>query len=176
MELPPPITAADLTTYATVGSTVTAVLAFAISIWTAWAQRQHNKLSVRPLPEIQLRDMNGHIQVKLINNGTGPLVIKKLEVLDNKKIVGRALIELIPLGGRGWNFFVDIIDGRSIAPNGEILLLDLEYDTNNITEREFAKSTRVALCNLDINISYKSIYGNTLPSYQKKLTWFSRLI
>lgn len=175
MEFPAAATIADLTTYATIGSTVIAVMAFVISIWTAWTQRQHNKLSVRPLPEIQLRDMNGHIRIKLINNGTGPLIINKLEVLNKNKVVGRALIDLMPLGG-GWSFFVAAIDGRSVAPNGEITLLDFEYDPNNIAELDFATLTREALCGLNIDISYKSIYGNTLPRYKKDLVWFGRLL
>jgi hypothetical protein len=170
------LTIAAFATYSTIGSTVVAIMALGMSIWTAWIQRQHNKLSVRPLPEIQLRDMNGQVRVKLINNGTGPLIIKSLEVLDGKKIVGRALIQLMPSGGHGWNFFVDIIDGRSIAPNGEITLIDLEYDPHNKAELDFATSTRAALSCLGIRIHYKSIYGNNLPSHQRDLAWFGRLL
>ncbi|QVN05640.1 hypothetical protein JYG35_18590 [Pseudomonas rhodesiae] len=176
VEVPVAFAVSDWTAYATIGSTVIAVLAFVISIWTGWIQRQHNKLSVMPLPEIQLKDMNGYICVKLINNGTGPLIIKKLEVLHGKNVVGRALIDLMPPGGSEWSFFVYIVDDRSIAPNGEIILLELEYDPNDSVEQDFATLTRQALCTLCIDLSYKGIYGDTFPVYKKDLTWFCRLL
>ena len=85
MSVPTAIQPLDLATYLSIGATIIALLAVIVSSWTAWMQRQHNKLSFRPFPEIQLRDMNGHIKISLTNNGTGPLIIKTLNVLKYKK-------------------------------------------------------------------------------------------
>lgn len=176
MEMPTGLNVADLTAYATIGSTAIAIMAFFISVWTGRIQRQHNRLSVRPLPEIQLRDMDGHIRVKLINNGTGPLIIERLAVLESGKVVGSSLIELMPAGFVGWTFFVHVVDGRSIAPNGEIVLIDLEYDSRDSAERRFAMSVRGILRALEVRVEYSSIYGNALPVYEKELDWFGRLL
>lgn len=169
-------TVTDLTAYATIASTLIATIAIAISIWTGWIQRQHNKLSVRPLPEIQLRDMIGHISVKLINNGTGPLIVKKFTVIDCNNCAHKTLIDLMPPTSSGWTFFVHIMDNRSIAPNGEIILLELNYDPNNSEEKNPATLTRATLRDLKINLIYQSVYGNTLPQYEKELKWFGRLL
>ncbi|NWF08377.1 hypothetical protein HX810_12000 [Pseudomonas salomonii] len=165
----------DLATCLTIGATFIALIAVIISGWTAWMQRQHNKLSFSPFPEIQLRDMNGQVRIQISNNGTGPLIIQTLTVKRNDVVVGKTLIELMPPNGQ-WSFFVHEIDGRSIKPAGDIILLDFKYDPENQKELDFANHTRKALCTLEIEITYKNIYNDILPIYKKNLTWFSRLI
>ncbi|WP_421552635.1 hypothetical protein [Pseudomonas yamanorum] len=170
------ITALELATYSTIGATIVALLAFFTSIWSAMTQRKHNRLSVRPLPEVQLRDMDGHIRIQLRNNGTGPLIIDTFRVGSGENKGGKTLIELMPQNESNWTFFVHNIDGRSIRPNGEIILLELEYDHNNGAELAFANSTRAILCKLEIVVNYKSVYNDKLPQYDKSLSWFGRLI
>jgi len=165
----------DLATYLTIGATFIALIAVIISGWTAWMQRQHNKLSFSPFPEIQLRDMDGQVRVQISNNGTGPLIIQTLTIKRNNGVVGKALIELMPPSGQ-WSFFVHEVDGRSIKPAGDIVLLDLNYNPDNFQELAFANQTRKSLCTLEIEITYRNIYNDVLPIYKKSLTWFGRLI
>jgi hypothetical protein len=44
-------------------------------------QREHNRISVKPLPDIILADYEDEIAVRIHNHGLGPMMIDKLEVL-----------------------------------------------------------------------------------------------
>lgn len=175
MAVPTATQSIDLATYLSIGASTIALLAVIVSSWTAWMQRQHNKLSFRPFPEIQLRDMSGHIKISLTNNGTGPLIIKTLSVLKYKKNTEKALIELMP-AYNGWTFFAHNVDGRSIKPSGDIILLELEYNPQNPNQLNIANLIRENLRTLDIEIKYMNVYENIFPTYTKNLSWFGRLI
>ena len=70
-----------------------AILALSISLFSIiigalsfWIQRKHNRLSVRPLAAIEVRDLPRalphlprEITLTLSNNGTGPMIIKSIE-------------------------------------------------------------------------------------------------
>jgi hypothetical protein len=133
------------------------LIALGVALWTALLQRQHNRLSVRPLAQILVRDLRGHIRVKLYNNGTG------------------ALISAMPDGGE-WGFFVGNVDGRSIRPGASINLLDLKYDESSKPELEFSRQVRTALQHLTVSVKYGDIYGKKMPVYEKALDWFGRTL
>src|SRR5215831_9348086 len=62
-------------------SLVVAFLAFLSTRKTAKAQQEHNRLSVRPLLNIVFGNYETNLFVSLVNNGTGPMVIKSTKVI-----------------------------------------------------------------------------------------------
>jgi hypothetical protein len=122
-----------------------------------------------------VRDLRGHIRVKLYNNGTGPLIIKKLRVHKPGVKPYDALISAMPDGGE-WGFFVGNVDGRSIRPGASINLLDLKYDESSKPELEFSRQVRTALQHLTVSVKYGDIYGKKMPVYEKALDWFGRTL
>lgn len=170
------ITLDQLGTLANVATTLIAVCALFSTLWAALIQRQHNKLSVRPIPQIELRDMNNHILINLCNNGAGPLIINKFTVKDKNKTLGNSLIECLPKEQIYWTFFVACIDGRSIRPNDQITLIELEYEYSDKKQLALADLVRWRLAELTIEIEYENVYQDTMPTYTKTLEWFKRLL
>jgi hypothetical protein len=74
---------------AAIGSAVVASIALVLSLISLWIsiaalrhQRKHNRLSVRPLAYIMIGDYEDRVFVKLTNNGTGPMIIKSIKVIN----------------------------------------------------------------------------------------------
>lgn len=153
------------------------VISMWISVWSARTQRQHNKLSVRPLAEITVADYEDSLRVKLWNNGTGPMIILGVSVSDGKNSKD-SLIDWMPdlPRGRPWSTFTHSLHNRTLQAGAEITLLELtEYEN----ERNFSKSRdliRKALASLEVNVKYTDIYGSVICPYKKPLSWFGRHI
>lgn len=162
-------------------SAAAAVIALLISLiavliaWlTARQQREHNKLSVRPIPEITIADYENSLRVKLRNHGAGPLLINSFSALFKGNSC-KSLIDCMPdLNGRHWTNFSGEIDGRTLLPGNEIVLVELTAEPG---ESHFSISrdlARLALSETKILVSYSDIYKSNFPQYTKGLSWFRR--
>ena len=162
-------------------SAVAAVIALLISliaVYVAWRtakqQREHNTLSVRPIPEVTVADYEDSLRVKLRNHGSGPLLIKSFSTVFRERSC-KSLIECMPdLNGRHWANFSGAIDGRTLLPGKEIVLVELTAEPN---EKNFSiprDKARRSLSETEVHVSYSDIYGSDFPQYTKNLSWFKR--
>lgn len=168
--------------FAAMASAFVALLALLVSTLSVWlsiramsAQQKHNELAVRPLAEITVGDYEDSLRVKLINNGTGPMIIGILEV-DNGTHTKSSIIDWMPLlpAGRYWTNFTQSLEDRTLQPGSEIVLLEL---TEHESETDFASCrdiTRNALAPLTVRVNYKDIYNKSMPPRSKSLSWFGR--
>jgi hypothetical protein len=146
-----------------------------ISVWAVQSQRRQNQLSVRPLAAVTVADYENKLRVKLVNNGTGPMIVTAVTVSDGSRALP-SVLEWMPSlpKGRAWNTFSQAMANRSLAPGGEVVLLELtEYDE----EQGFAKCrdiVRAALAPLTVNIEYTDIYNTVMPPHKQALSWFGR--
>jgi hypothetical protein len=132
---------------------------------TSKAQRKHNQLSVRPLLNITFGNYETNLFVSLVNNGTGPLILKSIKVIgaaDPAKPLIDAMPDLPPDDLVALRYFASDPNGLSIrADGGEIILLRLRY----IGEKEFQNrfntprdKIRTALGPLTLRVEYTDIY------------------
>lgn len=154
---------------------VVSTIAVAISIWGVCSQRKHNKLTVRPLAEITVADYEDSLRVKLLNNGTGPMIVTEVTV-SNGSDVKQCVVDWMPAlpNDRSWNNFTDDLRDRTLRPGGEIVLLEL---TEHEKEKGFSRcrdTVRQALAPLRVTVSYTDIYNQIMPSRVKDLSWFGR--
>lgn len=172
-------TANAISALAGVSVALVALLVSALSVFFTWKalkiQRIHNHLSVRPLPYITVGDYENQLFVKIRNNGTGPLIIRKLSVLGVEE-PSSTLVSNMPMLDSGvvWTNFTAASEGRSIPVGGEMVLLEL---TGSIDDSNFISSrqkVRTALGSLALNLEYTDIYGNELPASSRDLSWFHR--
>jgi len=161
---------------AAIGSVAVAIIALIFSIGSSAAQRKHNRLSVRPLASVLLGDYEKQVYVKLTNNGTGPMIIKSIRII-NAPNPSRPLIDAMPKlqPGVDWTMFLPrAVVNRSIRPGGVIVLLLLASkcsDSKFILSRD---QVRQALGRLEVHVEYTDIYGSTLPIYTRNLDLFHR--
>src|SRR5262249_20934 len=112
-------------------SLVIAVLAFLSSRKTSRAQQEHNRLSVRPLLNIAIGNYELNLFVSLVNNGTGPAVIKSITDIgaaNPSEPLIKAMPDLPHDDLVSLRYFASDPTGRSIrAGGGEFVLLQLRY-------------------------------------------------
>ena len=142
-----------------------AVLAFLVALGTTWAQRKHNQLSVRPLLDIAIGNYELNLFVSLVNNGTGPLILKSIRVIgapDPMKPLIDAMPDLPPYNLIALRYFASDPNGRSIrAAGGEIILLRLRYTGGKEFQNRFdtpREKIRGALGPLTLRVEYTDIY------------------
>jgi hypothetical protein len=122
-------------------------------------------------------DYENQVFVKLTNNGTGPMIIRSIRIV-NAPDPSRPLIDAMPplQPDVYWTNFVEDVAGRSIRPGGEIVLVDLSSGSGE-SEDQFALSrdqVRQALGELEVHVEYTDIYGSTLPIGTRSLDFFHR--
>lgn len=166
---------------ATIASAVAALLALFVSVvalliawWAARVQRHHNKLSVRPVPEVTVADFEDALRVKLRNHGSGPLLIKSLRV-NGYNGTEKTLVAAVPaLPGRPWTNFAGEIDGRALLPGSEIVLLELADTDRELGFGSSRDLARKALAVATVSLSYSDVYESKFELYSKSLQWFGR--
>lgn len=149
-----------------------------ISVWAVNSQRRHNELSVRPLAEIMVGDYEHSLRVKLRNNGIGPMIVTAVTVSDGTN-AKPSLIDWMPddlPNERDWNDFVDDIRGRTLAPGGEIVLLELTEYEKEVGFASCRDMVRAALAPLSLNVEYTNIYNTVMEPKRRDLDWFGRTL
>jgi hypothetical protein len=151
------------------------MISVGISVWAVVSQRKHNELSVRPLGEVTVADYEDSLRVKLRNHGIGPMIVSAVTVSDGSSAKPKLLDWMPDLPrSRPWTNFTDEVRNRTLAPGGEMILLELtEYDG----EADFAEArdlVRAALAPLTVNVEYTNVYGSIMPPVRKDLSWFGR--
>ncbi|HJD72922.1 MAG TPA: hypothetical protein K8V13_15045, partial [Enterobacter roggenkampii] len=70
-----------------------------------------------------------------------------------------------------WDRFTGNVDGRIIAVDKEITLIQASFETGKNFIRQQLRSE---LSNLELKLTYNDIYEIEQPKITKKLDWFSR--
>jgi hypothetical protein len=165
-------------------SLLVAVQAFRVAQNTARAQHEHNQLSVRPLVNITFGDYENDLFVRLVNNGTGPMVIESMTVIGAAN-PSEPLINAMPDLPRNdlvtWTHYIaSDTTGRSIrAGGGQLGLLRLGRDNRKeaLALRDlFALSRdtiRAALGPLRLRVEYTDIYGKRFVT-ERSFDYFLR--
>lgn len=162
-------------------STLFASLVAAISILVAcyslWVQRRHNVLSVRPILHIDIGDYENMISVGLKNAGVGPLRVDAFTVhCSHHNRTTTTLIEQMIENDLDtiWTNFRSDLAGYWLEPGGELNLLRLEGDPEEIEFQASRDAARRALCRMDVRVSYSDIYSTRIATTSRKLGWFGR--
>jgi hypothetical protein len=140
-------------------------------------QREHNRISVKPLPDFIFGDYENEIKVKIHNHGLGPMIIDKIEVMENSSVIGNNLIDLMPIHPKAipWEDFVRNLEGRILSPGEEKVLILLSGNPKNRSFITFRDKVRAKLALLTVRIHYKGIYDKSVLVYDKALEkWFPK--
>lgn len=154
-----------------ISSAVIALCALGLSIWQGCLARTHNRLSVRPhLTTWTHSDAEkGFYAVELINNGIGPAVIEEFTVKvdgmpiygDRTEVIEKTLKIVLPnLPYRSQQSY--LANGYVMAPKERCTIFAVQFTGQPLPSKEFAQH---AMNRGDLEISYKSFYGEKLPLF-----------
>lgn len=127
-----------------------ALFALFISIWQGCEQRHHNRLSVKPILDLEQISYNSNISIRLSNNGLGPAIIEKFLIKTTDGLI------LDTKDGNPWNRLpiiskVDMSEmyyyqkGATIKPNKSYNLITWKVDS-------------ITTLDIELIIDYHSIY------------------
>lgn len=146
------------------------------AIYSVAGDRNHNRLSVKPMPDVILGDYEDVIEVILKNEGLGPLKILDFEV-SNGKTTKDSVIDFMPDPPQviTWKDFSKNLKDRVLAPGEKKNLLILEQEDKYLRSyNPFKEEVRKALSVLTIKITYTGVYEETFKPYIRDLNWFVR--
>ena len=155
---------------------VVGVIALYIAARSLRIQREHNRLSVKPIAIISVGDYLDELAVYLQNKGTGPLIINDLSFLSDNGRKEKSLVRFFDTDFDDvvWSTFVDEIDGWAILPGDTKTLIKLE---KNPSIKDFSRTrnrVREILATIQVKLDYQDIYENDMPSKTRKLDFFAR--
>lgn len=146
---------------------IISIISMIFTVIFSMQQLKHNKNSVRPISAIKLNDYENQIAVKLENVGTGPLTIKKL-LFKNHSHESSTLISMMPDINQLWNTFTETVDGWTIPVGGQLILLELCPESDDIKTL-----IRNELSKITVFLEYTDIY-NTEFQDKRLLDFFGR--
>lgn len=150
-----------------------------VSLYVATAtlrhQRRHNILSVTPIPEVTVADFENSLRVKIRNHGSGPLLIRQVEVSDGSQTLESVIGWMPDLpAGLFWATYAENLKGTSLLPGKEVALIQLDGDDEDPTFVRLRDDCRAALQNLSVTVEFSDVYGTRMEPLMKKLDWFGR--
>jgi hypothetical protein len=154
------------------------VLSLAISFFALLAtfyqshlQRVHNQMSVKPLGQIDLRDRDGTLFIRIQNNGVGPMIVDKLTFTKGSQNYYR-IQDCLDIDSQDY-IHIEITDTNKkvIIPGGFLELFSKEF---NLQDKETMIALfRDELSALNLKVEGHDIYNNRII-IEKSLQWFAR--
>lgn len=135
-------------------SFVVSVVALFIAIYTVHIQRKQNILAVKPVLDVFTMNYRNEIGVEIINNGLGPLFVKKVIVKNKKGEEANSIIDLVPCD-ISWKNFIQTDYNFSLRAGDKLPLITL--CSEKVEQRNRA---RKALDALTIKFIYADAYEN----------------
>nr|WP_166485488.1 hypothetical protein [Ruegeria sp. TM1040] len=168
---------ATLSALSALGASVAALVAIFLSIYSLSVQRQHNRLSVRPIANFVYGDFEDEISIRLMNAGVGPMRIDAFTVkCSNTGNITNSLIEQMSDKQvvATWNAFSGNPCGKTIRAGGELALLKLTGDPEDAEFSAQRDTTRRALMAIELKVTFSDVYGKTIGTEATVLSWFGR--
>lgn len=148
------------------------LMSIILTVTALWFQRRHYFKSLTPILYISARDYENLLEVSLMNDGIGPLLVEKI-VTSSDGEEKENIIEWMPKG-IVWSTFTKFISGRCIPAGKSVILVRIEGDPHDAEFQRKRDSVRRALSGLQVNVKYRDIYGRKMPNAARSFDWFAR--
>lgn len=147
------------------------VLALLGLFFQVYLQRTHNEKSLKPLGQIDFRDRQDLLYVRVSNNGVGPMILDRLCFIKDGKSY-TAIEECLQLERRSYSR----LDGHEsvrkvILPNSSLTIFEASLTPQ---ESETALNhVRDQLSPITLKVEFHDIYDNKM-TIERDFQWFSR--
>jgi hypothetical protein len=142
---------------------IIALASLVVTIWQGIITRTHNKLSVKPIPDILTSNFENRIAVIIENNGTGPLIIKTFRALVGNKSKSN-VIDWMPIIPEGyyWSNWLRNFEDCAIKPFESKLLLEFKLNEKDDKQCKIRDDIRNSLSKMSIEFEYTDIYNTKM--------------
>ncbi|GAB3995686.1 hypothetical protein GCM10028807_36490 [Spirosoma daeguense] len=134
-------------------------------------QRTHNEKSLKPLAQIDFRDRQDHLYVRISNNGVGPMIIDRLCFIKDGKLYV-TIEECLELAKRSYSRLDSNESVRKvILPNSSLVIFETRFEEH---EGEAAiNHARQQLAPITLKVQFHDIYDNKM-TIERDFHWFAR--
>lgn len=146
-------------------SVVIAACALFVSVFTAYIQKKHDRISTLPICFIVEKCHEGNLAVLIRNLGLGAMTIDKAMMTRGEEVHGN-LIEMMPKVKQKWEGFSLEIEGRTILPTQEIVLIAINPKSESIRQ-----AVKDALTGVEVSISFHDVYGKEYHKEKRLGEW-----
>jgi hypothetical protein len=146
-------------------------LAWFLLLYQVYLQRTHNEKSLKPLGQIDFRDRQGQLYVRVSNNGVGPMILDRLSFSKDGKSYP-TIEECLQLEKRSYSR----LDGyesvrKVILPNSSLMIFEASLTPQ---ESETALNpVRDQLSLITLKVEFHDIYDNKM-TIERNCQWFAR--
>ncbi|WP_338875019.1 hypothetical protein WBJ53_05320 [Spirosoma sp. SC4-14] len=136
-----------------------------------YLQRTHNEKSLKPLGQIDFRDRQDQLYIRVSNNGVGPMILDRLWFIKDGKRYA-TIEECLHLDRRSYSR----LDGHEsvrkvILPNSSLTIFEASLAPQ---ENETALNhVRDQLSPITLKVEFHDIYDNKM-SIERDFQWFNR--
>lgn len=156
---------------------IVSIISFITSLYFSKKARQHNIKSVLPIPYFDRSDFENQIHLKILNKGTGPLIIKEIVAKLKDSTLGQ-IVDVIPNPPEGY-FFNNYSrftkkETRTVPPNMHNDIIICKFDLDSKTDLKYRDELREFLKEITIHCSYTDIYNSKFDDYIVDCEWYGR--
>jgi hypothetical protein len=164
-------------------------LSIGIGAWTLHTQQKHNKLSVRPIAEMERWDlptgapgMSPQLTVIISNSGIGPMIIKSIKTKNklSGEIREHPTDWILPteICSKTQGISRKLKDNTTIKEGDKVEILKFSWTANDLKHPEVIKDIQMIrriLKDLVIHVKYTNIYGDEQPEMTGSLEMFGEI-
>lgn len=136
-----------------------------------YLQRTHNEKSLKPLGQIDFRDRQDQLYVRVSNNGVGPMIVDRLCFVKDGKSY-KTIEECLHLDRRSYARLNGHESVRKvILPNTSLTIFETSFEAH---EGEAAiELARQQLAPITLTVAFHDIYDNP-TTIKRDFQWFAR--
>lgn len=148
-----------------------ALVTLVVASITLYNQYKHNRISVKPIGVIQLTHSTLCLEILLKNNGAGPLIIKKVEIYNEKNCVTDEIIQNPFFTEENWMITQIRDKSYTIFPGMHYTVLSVSFGSTVLTKPQEKRKQAIidALTECCIHFKYSDIYDNEQDPIKFKL-------
>ena len=146
-------------------------LALVATLYQLYLQRIHNIKSLRPLGQIDLRDRENQIYIRVSNNGMGPMIIDRLLFVKEGKTY-TTIEECLTLARQSYSAIsVNESVRKVILPHAFLPVFEAHLAEHE--EEAALDLVRDQLSPITLKVYFRDIYDNKM-SVERDFRWFLR--
>ncbi len=148
---------------------IIALLALLATFYQLYLQRVHNEKSLRPLGQIDFRDKERTLRVRISNNGIGPLIIEKIIYTKNGKKFA-IISDCLTLNPRSYAHLRTSESARTVIyPASNLVIFETTFESDE--PEELIDEARIQLSSLSVVVIGRDIYNNKI-TIKRDFAWF----
>ncbi len=136
-----------------------AFISILLTAFILYENYKHNRLSVKPIPDLFASNFVNRITVSLENKGIGPYIIKSFRVIKGNEIKSN-IIEWMPVlpDGIYYSNFLKDFEGTAVKPSESIILFEFILKSSDERQLVLLDTIRNILSEIGIEFDYTDIY------------------